>query len=45
MEFWKVDGILMYKSRKTVYLPIHLGSSYEVRISDILDQGNWNSNT
>ena len=45
MEFWMVDGILMWKNRKTVYLSIHLGSSYEVRISDILDQGNWDINT
>jgi len=44
-EFWKVDGILMWKNRKTAYLSIHLGSPYEVRISDILDQGNWYINT
>ena len=45
MEFWKVDGILMWKNRKAVYLSIHLGSSYEVRICNILDQGNWDINT
>ena len=45
MEFWNVDGTLMCKNRKTVHLSIHLGSSYEVRISDIQDQGNWDINT
>ena len=45
MEFWNVDGTLMCKNRKTVHLSIHLGSSYEVRISDTQDQGNWDINT
>ena len=40
MEFLKVNGIPMWKNRKTVYLSINLGSSYEGRISDILSQGN-----
>ena len=44
MEFWKVDGILMCKKSKTVYLSIHLGLSYEVTMSDILYQGNWDIN-
>ena len=45
MEFWKVAGILMCKKSKTVYLSIHLGSSYDVRIAYVLDQGNWDINT
>ena len=35
----------MRKSGKTAYLSINLGSCYEVRISNILDQGNWDINT
>ena len=44
MEFWKADGILICKNRKKTYLLTHLGSSYEVNISYILDQGNWDLN-
>lgn len=44
MEFWKADGILICKNRKTTYLSTHLGSSYEVNISYILHQGNWDLN-
>ena len=36
-EFWKTDGILIYKNRKTEYLSIHLGSSYDVHIYYIRD--------
>ena len=45
MEIWKADRILICKRRKTACLSIHLGSSYDVCIAYILDQGDWDINT